>query len=100
MHFMIVERFTQTMLFMVIAHYPAYYNNRISNVDVAWPVGLFLIGVQVANMGEGWYPRVCITSCFYVMVGGKKGLEAIINWINGKMEQELPHYEYRQIYWK
>jgi hypothetical protein len=97
---MIVERFTQTMLFMVIAHYPAYYNNRISNVDVAWPVGLFLIGVQVANMGEGWYPRVYIISCFYVMVGGKKGLEAIINWINGKMEQELPHYEYRQIYWK
>lgn len=38
---------TQIIIFILLACIPAYFTNKMYFVDIAWPWGLFAIGIQI-----------------------------------------------------
>lgn len=61
-HITLVNAVIQLVLFVVTACIPAMMTGRISYVDIAWPWGLFVIGVVTAALGQGWIVRKALIS--------------------------------------
>lgn len=60
--------------FLAVALIPCYFTRKMMWVDVAWPWGLFAIGVQLYVHGTGeWYRKTMISSSF-VLCGLRMGL--------------------------
>lgn len=59
---------------------------RLSYVDVAWPWGLFTIGVLTIALGEGDFMRKVMVGGCYILMGGRMGFGAIMAWKIGRLE--------------
>lgn len=89
----------QTVLFVLVVIIPAVRTNRMSYVDLGWPIGLFLIGVQVLLLHEGNSFRSWIIAALYLFAGGRMSVMAIIGWRSGWLDKELPRYQYQRMRW-
>ncbi|WP_167768661.1 DUF1295 domain-containing protein [Nocardia sp. CS682] len=97
--FAIVNAVAQLTLFLVVACLPAWRTLRMSYVDIAWPWGLTVLGVQVLVLGE-LSPFTAVIACFYLVVGGRMGLAALTLWRAGEFDKELPRYRFQRLRWK
>lgn len=89
----------QLLLFVGIVSIPAYITKRMSYVDIAWPLGLVLIGVLVLLLGEGYWLRKLIIGGMYLFAGLRMGLVALKWWSKGHLNKELPRYQYQRLRW-
>lgn len=90
----------QAALFLAVVIIPALKTERMSYVDLGWPIGLFLIGVQVLAFAEALTARCLIIAGLYVFIGGRMSLMAIIGWRAGWLDRELPRYRYQRLRWQ
>jgi steroid 5-alpha reductase family enzyme len=60
-----------------MAAIPAFRTGRLSYVDIAWPWGLFFIGVSTLTTTEGFYIRRIAIGVAYLFMGGRMGLGAL-----------------------
>ena len=97
--FAISNALVQVLLFLGVVIIPAIKTNRMSYVDIGWPVGLFLIGVQVLIFSDGNTARAWIVAALYMFAGGRMGLMALAGWRLGMLNKELPRYEYQRLRW-
>lgn len=97
--FVLVNILVQAVLFVGVVIIPALKTNRMSYVDIGWPVGLFLIGVQVLVFSDGNTTCAWIVAALYMFAGGRMGLMALTGWRLGMLNKELPRYEYQRLRW-
>lgn len=90
----------QALLFLLVAIIPALKTGRMSYVDLAWPLGLFLIGVQVLLFTDELTPRSIIIAGLYLFAGGRMSVMALIGLRLGYLDKELPRYQYQRLRWQ
>ena len=90
----------QSVLFLAVVIIPALRTQRMSYVDLGWPIGLFLIGAQVLLYSDELTWRSGIIAALYLFVGGRMGLMALIGWRAGWLDRELPRYRYQRLRWQ
>lgn len=98
--FTLVNVLVQAFVFLFICIIPALKTGRMSYVDIAWPLGLFLIGAQVLLFSDEFTSRSVIIAALYVFAGGRMSVMALIGWHLGFLARELPRYEYQRLRWQ
>ncbi len=90
----------QAFIFLLISLIPAVRTGRMSYVDVAWPLGLFLIGIQVLLFSDEIHLRQSIIAGLYIFAGGRMTAMALIGLKLGYLNKELPRYQYQRLRWQ
>lgn len=90
----------QALIFLLITIIPAVRTGRMSYVDVAWPLGLFLIGLQVLLFSDEINLRSGIVAGLYIFAGGRMLAMALIGLKLGFLDRELPRYQYQRLRWQ
>lgn len=89
----------QLTLFVLVACIPFFKTGRMSYVDIAWPFGVALIGLQIALLGEGdLFRRICIAGV-YLLIGLRMGIGALTmaRTTGVIFKTEFPRYVYRKM---
>ena len=98
--FLLINLISQIFIFLFIVCLPAYFTNRMSYVDIAWPFGLVAIGIISFFCGDGYLLKKSIISMLYIIAGLRMGIGALILLKKGYLNKELPRYSYQRIRWK
>ena len=98
--FLLINLISQIFIFLFIVCIPAYFTERISYVDIAWPFGLIAIGIISFFYGNGYLLKKSIISMLYIIAGLRMGIGALILLKKGYLDKELPRYSYQRIRWK
>jgi len=97
--FLIQNCILQLILFILSACIPAYITGRMSYVDLAWPWGLVLIGVQTLFLTGYWLRRILIGGAF-LFAGLRMGFGGLMFFLKGKLKVDFPRYDYQRLRWK
>jgi len=98
--FLLINLISQIFIFLFIVCIPAYFTDRMSYVDIAWPFGLVTIGIISFFYGDGYLLKKSIISMLYIIAGLRMGIGALILLKKGYLNKELPRYSYQRIRWK
>ena len=98
--FLLINLISQIFIFLFIVCIPAYFTDRMSYVDIAWPFGLIAIGIISFFYGDGYLLKKSIISMLYIIAGLRMGIGALILLKKGHLNKELPRYRYQRIRWK
>jgi len=90
----------QFVLFFFIAMIPGCVTGRISYVDIAWPVGIAVIGGLTIAFATGTLWRRITIGVIYLFIGGRMSLGAFTLLGKGFFSREFPRYNYRKLVWK
>ncbi len=95
---LLVNAGVQAVLFLAVAVVPFLRTGRMSYVDIAWPFGVALIGVQVLLLGDGAIVRRGLVGGVYLLVGLRMGIGAVtMGRLTGVIfRTEFPRYVYRR----
>ena len=99
-NFLLINLISQIVIFLFIVCLPAYFTDRMSYVDIAWPFGLVAIGVISFFCGDGYLLKKSIISMLYIIAGLRMGIGAFFLLKKGYLNKELPRYSYQRIRWK
>ena len=99
-NFLLINLISQIFIFLFIVCIPAYFTERMSYVDIAWPFGLIAIGIISFFYGDGYLLKKSIISMLYIIAGLRMGIGALILLKKGYLNKELPRYSYQRIRWK
>ena len=92
---------TQAVLFTVLAAIPAYRTGTMSYVDIAWPAGLVVIGLQVPIYATRLGPSAIAVAAVYVAVGLRMSLPGIRYLLRfHRLTGEFGRYRYRKFRWE
>jgi len=94
-----VNAVIQLALFIMVACIPFLKTGRMSYVDIAWPFGVALIGLQIILLGDGDSLRQWIVGGVYLLIGLRMGLGALTMGKTTGMifKKEFPRYQYRRM---
>jgi steroid 5-alpha reductase family enzyme len=89
----------QITFFAVVACIPFLRTKRVSYVDIAWPFGVALIGLQILFMGDADFIRRTIVGGIYMFIGLRMGLGALFmaKKTGVIFKTEFPRYKYRRM---
>jgi steroid 5-alpha reductase family enzyme len=96
---LMVNAAVQLVLFALVAVLPFIRTGRMSYVDIAWPFGVALIGLQIAVMGDGEIIRRLCVAAVYLLIGLRMGVGALIMARSTGVifKTEFPRYVYRRM---
>ncbi len=89
----------QGLLFLLVASIPLWRTGRMSFVDIAWPFGVALTGLQLLIHTEGEFLRSVIAGGIYLAIGLRMGIAAVaMGRSTGVIfKYEFPRYNYRRL---
>lgn len=90
----------QLTIFILLACIPAYFTNKMYFVDIAWPWGLFAIGIQTLFFGLETSASRYFIAGMYILAGLRMGLMGIMLLRYGVLKRDLPRYQFQRIHWK
>ncbi|MFT7456780.1 MAG: steroid 5-alpha reductase family enzyme [Marinobacter maritimus] len=96
---LMVNAVIQITFFAVVACIPFLRTKRVSYVDIAWPFGVALIGLQILLMGDADFIRRTIVGGIYMFIGLRMGLGALFmaKKTGVIFKTEFPRYKYRRM---
>lgn len=88
----------QLVLFALVACIPFWRSGRMSYVDIAWPFGVAVIGLNILLLGDGDLLRRLLVGAVYLFIGLRMGIAAVImgRTTGVIFQHEFPRYEYRR----
>lgn len=94
-----VNAVVQVLFFTVVACIPFLKTGRMSYVDIAWPLGVALIGAQLLLLGDGEPLRKWLVAGVYLLIGLRMGLGALVmaKTTGIIFQREFPRYQYRRM---
>ena len=94
---LLVNAAVQVVWFMLVAVIPTLRTGRMSWVDIAWPFGVFFIGVAAFFLGDGDWIRRAAVGGVYAFIGLRMGIGAIAMGLKTGVifKTEFPRYRYR-----
>ncbi len=94
-----VNMWVQLTLFLLVACIPFLRTKRVSYVDIAWPFGVALIGLQIILFGEAEFWRRLIIGGIYLFIGLRMGIGALVfaRQTGVIFKSEFPRYNYRRM---
>ncbi len=98
--FALVNAVLQAVLFLVVVLIPTFRTQRMSYVDLGWPWGLVLLGVQALAFNDPANVNGYIVAALYLISGGRLAMMATIGWRKGWLNRELPRYRYQRLRWE
>jgi len=98
--FAMVNALLQAVLFVLVVILPTARTERMSYVDIGWPWGLFLIGLQAVLFTDPGNAQGYMVGVAYLLAGGRMALMATIGWRKGWLDRELPRYRYQRLRWE
>lgn len=95
----LVNGVVQLLFFFVVALVPLARTGRMSFVDIAWPFGVALIGVQIIIMADGDIVRKLCIGGVYLLIGLRMGIGALTmaRTTGVIVKTEFPRYAYRRM---
>ena len=89
----------QAALFLCVAGIPFLVTKRVSYVDIAWPFGVALIGLQIILFGESDLWRTLFVGGIYLFIGLRMGIGALVFGVKTGVifKTEFPRYKYRRM---
>jgi steroid 5-alpha reductase family enzyme len=89
----------QMILFILVAAIPFLRTKRVSYVDIAWPFGVALIGLQILLVGDADPLHKIAIGSMYLFIGLRMGLGALIMAKRTGIifKTEFPRYDYRRM---
>ena len=96
---LLINALVQLILFVVVACIPFLRTGRMSYVDIAWPFGVALIGVQLLLFADGNFERKIVVGAVYLFIGLRMGIGAVTmaRKTGVIFKTEFPRYEYRKM---
>lgn len=96
---LMVNAVVQLILFALVAVLPFLRTGRMSYVDIAWPFGVAMIGLQIALLGDGDLVRNLCIAGVYLLIGLRMGIGALtMARTSGVIfKTEFPRYTYRRM---
>jgi steroid 5-alpha reductase family enzyme len=96
---LMVNAAVQLVLFALVAVLPFIRTGRMSYVDIAWPFGVALIGLQIAVIGDGDVVRRLCVAGVYLLIGLRMGIGALTMARSTGVifKTEFPRYLYRRM---
>lgn len=96
---LITNAIVQLALFIVVACLPFLRTGRMSFVDIAWPFGVALIGVQILLLTDGDTIRNMVIGGIYLFIGLRMGIGAVTmaKTTGVIFKTEFPRYNYRRM---
>ncbi|MDX1452290.1 MAG: DUF1295 domain-containing protein [Oleiphilaceae bacterium] len=96
---LLINAGAQCVLFVLVACVPFWRTGRMSYVDIAWPFGVALIGLQIILFADGDVVRRMLVGVVYLFIGLRMGVGAVTM---GKktgviFKTEFPRYQYRRM---
>lgn len=78
---------------------PYLRTGRISYVDIAWPFGVALIGLQILLLSDGDTVRKAVIGLVYLFIGLRMGIAAVAMAKTPGVifKYEFPRYNYRRM---
>lgn len=94
-----INALLQLGLFTFIACIPFLKTKRVSYVDIAWPFGVALIGLQIILFGDAELWRKLIIGGIYLFIGLRMGVGAVVfaKKTGVIFKTEFPRYQYRRM---
>jgi len=93
--FFIGNAIVQLFWFNLIAIIPNVLTQEMKWVDIAWPWGVFLVGVQGLFSSPSASPRRFIITAIYILIGLRMGIGAAL--MIPKMKKDFPRYVYAKM---
>jgi steroid 5-alpha reductase family enzyme len=94
-NFALINVVTQLGVFIPLAHIPCARTGVMSWVDLAWPVGLVVIGVQTFISQLTGTRKGKLAAAMYLLQGGRMTLGAVLMARKGHFKKDLPRYQYQ-----
>ncbi|MEN8719231.1 MAG: DUF1295 domain-containing protein [Oceanococcaceae bacterium] len=96
---LLINGVVQLVLFVFVACIPFLKTGRMSFVDIAWPFGVALIGLQIAVLGDGDMVRRLCVAGIYMLIGLRMGVGALAmaRSTGVIVRTEFPRYQYRRL---
>lgn len=89
----------QLALFIPLVQIPAFVFNRMSYVDIGWPVGVVMLAVTTFIYADGYWLRKYVTCACLLLHGGRMAFGALVIFFPYKFPQDLPRYQYAYLRW-
>ncbi|MFD2231320.1 DUF1295 domain-containing protein [Alkalimarinus sediminis] len=96
---LVVNGVVQLALFILVACIPFLRTKRVSYVDIAWPFGVALIGVQILLLDDTNLIRQLLVGGAYLFIGLRMGIGALFmaKTTGVIFKSEFPRYQYRRM---
>ncbi len=98
--FALINAALQAILFLAVVLIPTSRTGRMSYVDIGWPWGLVLLGLQALIFNDPANINGYIVAVLYLISGGRLAIMATIGWRKGWLKRELPRYRYQRLRWE
>lgn len=102
--FFVWNGITQLVLFIVVVQIPLFVTGHMVYVDIGWPCGLVLLGVNGLLMGDGYSVRRYIMCGCFLLHGLRMAIGGIILFgqmskFTYRFKDDLPRYKYARLRW-
>tara|TARA_B100000575_G_scaffold203459_1_gene165087 strand:+ start:898 stop:1827 length:930 start_codon:yes stop_codon:yes gene_type:complete len=96
----LVNGVAQLILFLLVVCIPIWRTGRMSYVDIAWPLGVALIGIITMILSKNLNPKIILMSSAYMIIGFRMGIGILNMFRLGLLKKEFSRYQYQKIRWK
>eukprot|EP01134_Creolimax_fragrantissima_P004374 CFRG4374T1 len=89
----------QLVIFTVVVEIPALVTGHMCYVDIGWPIGLVVLGVNCLIYGEGWWLRKLLICVCMILHGGRMLTGGLVMFYPYVFKKDLSRYEYAKARW-
>jgi steroid 5-alpha reductase family enzyme len=95
-----VNALLQGLLFALVVCLPLWRTGRISYMDIGWPWGLVVLAIVGFLFSNGHWARSLLVTLAVATIGLRMGIGALRMWKGGRLQKELPRYQYQRVRWQ
>ncbi|KNC79268.1 hypothetical protein SARC_08330 [Sphaeroforma arctica JP610] len=89
----------QLILFTVVVEIPCLLTSHMCYVDLGWPAGLVVLGLNCLIYGQGWWLRKLLVCTCMIFHGGRMLAGGLVMFYPYRFKNDLSRYQYARVRW-